>query len=78
MYHTKYLFDKTMSIKDLIQKLVDLINQLLTKRCECFTEEEYNQMIKTLDETINKLQSWLKQAETGTLGVEVRDVEKKD
>jgi len=67
-----------MNMRDLIQKLVDLINQLLTKRCECFTEEEYNQMIKTLDDTINKLQVWLKQAEAGTLGVEVRDVEKKD
>ena len=67
-----------MSMRDLIQKLVDLINQLLTKRCECFTPDEYNQMIKTLDDTINKLQVWLKQAEAGTLGVEIRDVEKKD
>jgi len=67
-----------MNIRDLIQKLVDLINQLLSRRCECFTEDEYNQMIKTLDDIINKLQNWLKQAEAGTLGIEVRDVEKKD
>jgi ribonuclease HIII len=67
-----------MSMRDLIQKLIDLINQLLTKKCECFTPDEYNQMIKTLDDTINKLQVWLKQAEAGTLGVNVRDVEKKD
>jgi ribonucleotide reductase beta subunit family protein with ferritin-like domain len=67
-----------MSMIDLIQKLIDLINQLLTKRCECFTPEEYNQMIKTLDDIINKLQNWLSQAEAGTLGVNVRDVEKKD
>ena len=66
------------SLKDLIQKLIDLLNQLLTRKCECFTQDEYNQMIKTLDDTINKLQVWLKQAEAGTLGVEVRDVEKKD
>jgi ribonuclease HIII len=65
-------------MRDLIQKLLDLINQLLSKKCECFTPDEYNQMIKTLDDTINKLQNWLKQAEAGTLGVEVRDVEKKD
>jgi ribonuclease HIII len=67
-----------MSMRDLIQKLVDMINQLLSKRCECFTPDEYNQMIKTLDDMINKLQNWLKQAEAGTLGVNVRDVEKKD
>ncbi len=74
-------------MRDLIQKLIDLINQLLTKKCECFTPEEYNQMIKTLDDIImiktlddiiNKLQNWLSQAEAGTLGVNVRDVEKKD
>jgi len=67
-----------MSMRDLIQKLIEIINQLLSRRCECFTEEEYNQMIKTLDDIINKLQNWLRQAEAGTLGVEVRDVEKKD
>jgi ribonuclease HIII len=67
-----------MNMRDLIQKLLDLINQLLSKKCECFTPDEYNQMIKTLDETINKLQNWLQQAEAGTLGVNVRDVEKKD
>jgi ribonuclease HIII len=67
-----------MSLKDLIQKLIDLINQLLSRKCECFTPDEYNQMIKTLDDTINKLQVWLKQAEAGTLGVNVRNIEKKD
>jgi len=66
------------SLKDLIQKLIDLLNQLLTRKCECFTQDEYNQMIKTLDDTINKLQVWLKQTEAETLGVNVRNIENKD
>jgi len=64
-----------MSLKDEIQKILNVINDLISKKCVCFTKDEYDQLIKELDDIINKLESWLKDAEAGTIGVKISEKE---
>ncbi len=59
---------------DKLRKLLELISKLLgflsSRKCVCLTPEEYDELIKELDNAIAQLEDWLKKAESGELGAE--------
>ncbi len=53
---------------DLVKKLIEMLQQLISKKCECADQQEYEQIISELNEIIQKLQDWAQRAGAGTLG----------
>jgi hypothetical protein len=50
---------------DLIKKLIDLIKQLVSRKCECVCDEELEEISKELNEVYQMLQDWVKRVEAG-------------
>jgi len=69
------------TIKDLVKQLLDALSKILTQYqnrvCECYTKDEYNQLIAQLNDTINKLNQWLQMAQQGVIGEPVSKAENK-
>ncbi len=61
------LVDKLRQLLELLGRFFEL---LAGKKCVCLTPEEYDELIKELDNAIAQLEDWLKKAESGELGAE--------
>lgn len=62
-----------MRIAELLRQLLEKLKQLLALKCECYSEQTYNQIIRALEEMINLLEDWYKRAVQGELGAVARE-----
>jgi hypothetical protein len=69
------------TVKDLVKQLLDALNKIITfyqnRVCECYTKDEYNQLIAQLTDTINKLNQWLQMIQQGVIGEPISKAEDK-
>jgi uncharacterized protein YukE len=60
------------AVKDLVKQLLDALSKIITfyqnRVCECYTKDEYDQLIAQLNDTINKLNHWLQMIQQGVIG----------
>ena len=57
-----------MRIAELLRQLLEKLKSLLALKCECYSEQTYNQIIRDLEEMINLLEDWYKRAVGGEIG----------
>jgi ribonuclease HIII len=62
-------------IAELLRQLLERLKQLLALKCECYSEQTYNQIIRDLEEMINMLEDWYKRAVLGELGAVAREAQ---
>lgn len=60
-----------MRIAQLLGQLLEKLRSLLALRCECYSEQSYNEIVKELEDTIAKLEDWYKRATGGDIGTVV-------
>jgi uncharacterized protein YukE len=69
------------TVKDLVKQLLDALNKIIAfyqnRVCECYTKDEYNQLIAQLNDTIDKLNQWLQMIQQGVIGEPVSKAENK-
>ena len=69
------------TVRDLVKQLLDALNKIITfyqsRVCECYTKDEYEQLVKQLNDTINKLNQWLQMIQQGVIGEPVSKAEDK-
>jgi hypothetical protein len=56
-------------IAELLRQLLEKLRSLLALKCECYSEQTYNQIIRDLEEMINLLEDWYKRVVLGEVGV---------
>jgi len=59
-------------LNTLAEKLNMIVKLLAGKKCECYCDEELDNLVKELQETVNLLIDWATKAGMGVIG---RDVE---
>jgi ribonuclease HIII len=60
-------------IAELLRQLLEKLKSLLALKCECYSEQTYNQIIRDLENMINLLEDWYKRAVGGELGAVARE-----
>jgi hypothetical protein len=55
-------------LAELLRQLLEKLGSLLALKCECYSEQTYNQIIRDLEEMINRLEDWYKRATGGEIG----------
>jgi len=63
------------ALLDAIRRLISILQQLLSKKCECLSPDDYNALVNQLNQIISQLQQWLSLAESGVIGEEVESKE---
>jgi hypothetical protein len=58
---------------ELVKSLISKIRRLLEARCVCMSRDEYEQLVREVEEINKKLEEWFKQVEEGVIGVEVKE-----
>jgi len=58
---------------ELIKSLISKIRRLLEAKCVCMSRDEYEQLVREVEEVYKKLEEWMRQAEAGTIGIEVKE-----
>jgi hypothetical protein len=61
-------------IAELLRQLLEKLRSLLALKCECYSEQTYNQIIKDLEEMINLLEDWYKHT-VGEAGAVAREAQ---
>jgi hypothetical protein len=59
------------ALLDAVRNLINILQQLLSKRCECMNQDDYNALVSQLNQIISQLQQWLSLAKSGIVGEEV-------
>jgi uncharacterized protein YukE len=69
------------AIRDLVKQLLDALNKIMTfyqsRVCECYARDEYEQLVKQLNDTINRLNQWLRMIQQGVIGEPIYKAEDK-
>jgi len=59
------------ALLDAIRNLINVLQQLLSKKCECLSPDDYNALVNQLNQIISQLQQWLSMAKAGVIGEQV-------
>jgi hypothetical protein len=59
------------ALLDAVRNLINVLQQLLSKKCECLSPDDYNALVSQLNQIISQLQQWLSLTRSGVVGEEV-------
>jgi hypothetical protein len=59
------------ALLDAVRNLINVLQQLLSKKCECLSPDDYNALVNQLNQITSQLQQWLNTAKAGVIGEQV-------
>jgi len=59
------------ALLDAVRNLISVLQQLLSKKCECLSPDDYNALVNQLNQIISQLQQWMNMTRAGVIGEQV-------